>query len=198
MLRILVFAIILTSTAGAAPWAPLGPEGGMVRRLLIDPATPSTLYASTNNTFFKSVDGAATWVPHTTGLPPGTFPYRLALDPSTPTTLYAGIYLTGVAKSTDAGLNWTVLPGSPSFVRSLGVDGTGRIYVGTVNGVSRSTDGGATWLDTTLGGEIEALAVDPVTPGTVYAATFNFGLGTDNVYRSTDGGVTFTPTTLGD
>src|SRR5215510_1448204 len=121
MLRNLILALVVVSSADAAPWAPIGPDGGGIRRLLIDPTAPSTLYLSTDNSFYKSVDGAATWTRHNTGIPPGTFPYRLALDPTMPTTLYAGLSSLGLGKSTDAGLTWTVLPGSPPFVRSLGV-----------------------------------------------------------------------------
>src|SRR5262245_21063218 len=99
MLRILVLALVVVSRAGAAPWAPIGPDGGGIRRLLIDPTAPSTLYLSTDNGFYKSVDSAATWTPHNTGIPPGTFPYRLALDPTMPTTLYASFFPLGVGKS---------------------------------------------------------------------------------------------------
>src|SRR5262252_3193931 len=113
MLRILGLALLVASTAGAAPWAPIGPDGGDIRRLLIDPTAPSTLYLSTDNSFYKSVDGAATWTQHNTGIPVGTFPYRLELDPTSSTTLYAGFFPVGLGKSTDAGLTWSVLPGSP-------------------------------------------------------------------------------------
>ena len=74
----------------AAGWRSIGPEGGTVLSILIDPTAPSTLYAGTNGGgVFKSTDGGAHWSAVNTGL---TYPYpsALALDPTTPGTLYAG------------------------------------------------------------------------------------------------------------
>ncbi len=50
-------------------------------------------------------------------------------------------------------------------------------------GLLRSEDGGATWLDAPLVGEVRTLATDPAHASIVYAGTTD-GL----VYRSTDGG----------
>jgi hypothetical protein len=53
-------------------------------------------------------------------------------------------------------------------------------------GLRKSTDGGVTWTNTALGGnELNAFAIDPSTPTTLYAATDN------GVVGSTDGGATW-------
>lgn len=60
----------------------------------------------------------------------------------------------GIWKSTDNGVNWTLLPGTQNFwnVSRILCDAAGNVYVATVgsgNGIQRSTDGGATWTNIT-------------------------------------------------
>jgi hypothetical protein len=44
--------------AAAAPrWVQLGPDGGTVNSIAVDPADPSILYISTGGGVFKSIDG---------------------------------------------------------------------------------------------------------------------------------------------
>ena len=89
--------------AGANVWTSYGPPGGDVAILAIDPITPSTLYAGTDDGVFKSTNAGATWV--ATGLTT-TFVFAVAIDPSTPSNLYAGAGGGGVLTSTDAGATW--------------------------------------------------------------------------------------------
>lgn len=87
----------------------------------------------------------------------------VAIDPSTPATLYAGA---GDGSSNSGGGDF---------------------------GVFKSIDGGAIWtfpppnLDTV----VNALAIDPSNPATLYAGTFDWE-GAGGVYTSTDGGMTWT------
>ena len=80
-----------TVSAGTNVWTSNGPEGGTIRALAIDPATPTTLYAGTYGGVFKSTDGGGSWSAVNTGLT-NTEVSALAIDPATPTTLYAGTY----------------------------------------------------------------------------------------------------------
>lgn len=126
-------------------------------------------------------------------LPTGpAFVRALALDPAQPGVLYAGTDGTGVVKSTDGGMTWTVksVGLTQTNAPSLALDAVApsTIYVGTNNGgVFRSTDGGTSWgsrgLDNKLVG---ALALDPANPQVVYAGSAGpFGAG---VFKSTDAG----------
>ena len=66
------------------------PQRGMVHALVIDPHTPSVLYAGTYGpgTVFKSTDSGTTWRDLLPGQDVGVF--ALALNPLTPGTLYTG------------------------------------------------------------------------------------------------------------
>ena len=64
------------------------------------------------------------------------------------------------------------------------------MYAGNFQGVSKTTDGGRTWRRTALKWvHVQALALDPIDPQTIYAGMWS-GRG---VYRSTDGGTTWKP-----
>ncbi|MBS0195563.1 MAG: hypothetical protein JSR77_02290 [Planctomycetes bacterium] len=71
------------------------------------------------------------------------------------------------------------------------------VYIGTASGgVWKTTNGGTTWTpltDTLSTLNHGAVAVDPVTPTTVYAATGEYQSGTngDGLFRSLDSGVTW-------
>ena len=84
-----------TVSAGTNVWTSIGPEGGRILALAIDPAAPSTIYAGTWGGVFKSTNGGAAWSAVNTGLT-NTDVYALAIDPVTPSMLYAGTWGGGV------------------------------------------------------------------------------------------------------
>jgi photosystem II stability/assembly factor-like uncharacterized protein len=188
----------LTAIAtGGRDWASIGPEGGTILDLAVDPTRPQVVYAATyEGGVFKTANGGRTWRPANDGL--GSYYVRsLAVDPSDPATLYAGTE-GGVFKTTDGAGHWAaantglheeMLP----FVHVVAVDPThpATLYAGTPGlGIFKSTDGAATWQwfpDCELECYIDALVVDPVTPTTVYAG------GMDGAFKSMDGGDTWIP-----
>ncbi len=189
--------------AGNNVWTSLGPSGGTVNDLAIDPLTPTTLYAGTDSGVFKSTDGARTWQAMNTGLSLLSVT-ALVIDPLTPTTLYAGTTDPGVPggggvfKSTDGAHTWqamnTGLRTNLGFVRFLAIDPLTptTLYAGTDSGVFKSTDGARTWVPIEppnlgqLSFGVAALAIDPLTPTTLYAGTNGGG-----VFKSTDGASTW-------
>ncbi len=81
---------------GAATWTSIGPEGGEVPKLAIDPGNSSIVYVlTTPGGLFKSVDGGASWQSAVSGLA-GESVTAVAIDSQTPPTLYAGTYGSGV------------------------------------------------------------------------------------------------------
>jgi len=98
-------AIASVAYGGVNVWTSHGPYGGHVNALVIDPHTPSTLYAGTSIGVFQGINSGATWSVVNTGLP-GTGVAALAIDPHTPSTLYAAAG-GAVFRSTNSGANWT-------------------------------------------------------------------------------------------
>ena len=85
----LVFSVILMTSeigwSGINQWTSLGPDGGGVSALVLDPQTPTTIYALTSGGIFRSTDSGANWLA-TGGLPPadspGDVPISLSIDPA--------------------------------------------------------------------------------------------------------------------
>ncbi|HEX5732933.1 MAG TPA: SBBP repeat-containing protein [Blastocatellia bacterium] len=106
---------------------------------------------------FKSATGGSSWSAIKNGLAEENVK-TLAIDPVNPSTIYAG-----------------VAPTSP--------------FISFQGGVFKSTDGGGSWSDASNGlsiTSVNAIAIDPDTPSTIYAGT------TDGVFKSTDGGGSWT------
>ena len=173
-----------------------GPQPVFINGLAIDPKTPSRLYvASSNGGIFKSTDAGATW----TAIFSLTSATTVAVDPQNPSVLYAsfGSNTGTIFRSPDAGATWaTITNGLPAgwFANVLVPDRSvaGRVYaLGSFSSTRlyRTDNGGSDWIKIGSGlpdGAIAALAVDPNTPSTVYAAPSGGGL-----YRSTDAGASF-------
>ena len=73
---------------------------------------------------------------------------------------------------------------------------TATLYAATTAGVHKTTDGAQTWRPVNEGLadlEMRALAIDAVTPSTLYAATFIYPATVTSVYKSTDGGISWRP-----
>jgi photosystem II stability/assembly factor-like uncharacterized protein len=195
--RLLCFGLLLaTPPVRAGVWTSIGPDGGPLESVTIDPVTPSTVYASTGfDGVLKSVDGGVTWSSIT---PPGTYGFgqKVVVDPLAHSTIYVSRGST-MSKSLDGGATWTGYPTGESYPSSLAIDPIHptNLWMGGLNVVRRSTDGGVTWTATTLPPPATSeqpfdLSVDPSNPSVVFAASSsNAGVG---VYRSVDAGVTFT------
>ncbi|MEM7351855.1 MAG: hypothetical protein AAF657_13740 [Acidobacteriota bacterium] len=193
---------LFKSTNSGASWSAANdgfPGTAFAQDLAIDPITPSTLYAATSLGVFRSTDRGASWSAVLDGL--NTFTSVVAIDPVAPSTIYAGTLSKGLFKSTDSGASWSAINnGLPdSSTRALAIDpitpstlytATGPVLPGDDGGVFKSTDSGATWsaINNGLAGSalVLALAIDPITPSTLYTGTIN-----DGVFKSTDSGATW-------
>jgi photosystem II stability/assembly factor-like uncharacterized protein len=132
----------------------------------------------------------------TTHGPAGGPVLALAIAPGSPGTIYAASGSAGIFKSVDGGASWhatnaglqgfflddvTLDPRTPSVVYVAAFQGASTLY--------RSADEGATWIG--MGPDIppgvRALAVDPVTPTTLYASI----LFRPFLVKTTDGGATW-------
>lgn len=171
--------------------------------IIADPINASTAYAfnrfdSGKPAVEKTVDGGATWVIATTGLPAGAFVRSMAAGSDG--NLYVGLSPGGVYKSTNQGASWAAVnTGLPSNFstpwQGLAVAPTNpsTLYVSDSFSLYKSSNGGATW--TTVGplpGSTSALAVSSANSATLHYGAYQ---STAPLWVSTDSGGTWSPVT---
>lgn len=121
-----------------------GPPG--VSGIVIDPATPSTVYGALDGAgVYRSSDGGATWVAAATQ-PANPYVKALVIKPGDGATLFAATYGGGVFRSGNGGVDWAACAGQPGDLNllSLAMAG-GRLYAGGEAGVFVSSDDCASW-----------------------------------------------------
>jgi len=200
---------IYRSTDAGQTWTPV--LGGFPGTgVFFDPANPNIAYAALGfSGVYKSTDAGATWTradaAGTTKLPTTDVGrIALAIAPSNTSTLYASIGsaagggisglgpgLLGFFKSTDGGVNWTQLTGTPDYCNPqcwynnvVAVHPTDpmTVFVGGL-GLLRSSDGGNTWVGASQGASGVGLHVDHHT-----LSFSNAALGAVKLYIGNDGG----------
>lgn len=183
-------------------WISLGPEGGEVTDIVVDPQTPSTLYAVTLSAgIFKSTDSGNEWKSPNGGQATSSI-RELLIDPFSPATLYLLSNQGGIYKSTNGGDSWNAIypdntsnPAKP-MMNLLAIDPSkpNTLYAhNEEQQILRSTDGGVSWV---VVGNIREIAgdyarsagfleVNPINSTTLFLGTY------DGLLRSVDGGVTW-------
>lgn len=190
--------------SGAGWYAPIG--SGLVARselvtdhnygmrIAVSPLDSREVWITTKAGAFKSSDGGRGWKYFPFTAPLGSFPgcaqcykesnhvHAIALDPSTPGTVYLG-----TAYATREGAS-----AAKFAAQSLAFDSGGYVF--------KTTDGGATWLETSMGiptpadTSVYTMAVHPTNANIVYLGTSreDWNTGGDavalGVYRSSDRG----------
>ena len=192
-----LFLAGVQSLQAQAPWSAVGPAGGDARAFATVPGQPHHLYLGTTNSWlYESVDGGASW--HRLSKLDSSDDLildHIVVDAANPTRVYVAAWKVdhpdgGLWVSHDEGRNWSVVEGlrgqsirafaqAPSNPRML--------FAGTLEGVFRSSDAGATWTPISPAGsheihEVESLAIDPMNPDVVYAGTWHLP------WKTTDGG----------
>ena len=198
IISLLIFSIS-SNSFGDNQWVSIGPEGGPINALAIDPQTPDTLYAGTEGgAIFKSTNGGASWTAKSIQLTNASI-YALAIHPQTSDTLYAGT-LVGIYKSTSGGTNWTDINTGLNygifFSLAINPQTPDTIFVAGSGGVFKSTNGGEDWTVVNTGIPtytfVWALAINPQTPDTLYVGTWGGG-----VFKTTNGGMNWTAINTG-
>lgn len=209
---------VLKSTDGGTTWNNTGltwttSNNRLIRRMVIHPTNPNTLWVASNIGMFKTTDGGATW----TQTLNGENMYDVEIKPGDPSTLYAAS--NEFYKSTDGGNSWTLITtGTPAAVDvnriSIDVTAANPNYVyllagsdadASFLGLYRSNNSGTSFAlrsnspnifsyaedGNDTGGQSWydiALAISPTNAEEVYA-------GGINVWKSTNGGTDWTIST---
>lgn len=193
-LRIFVLMAVCLGLAGVVraqvlTWEPApGPYGGTVAQTLATTAA-GHLLAGTSTGILRSTDGGATWRAYTDGFPAGDVRAIVATPDG---TLYAGLYGDGVFARLPGAQAWTPTGLRGVLLTTLLYDARGSLFAGTLGGLLRSDDDGASWkvipFFNKMDGGVQVLAANE---------TYLFAGTKQGVYRSSDGGVTWEAVTLG-
>jgi photosystem II stability/assembly factor-like uncharacterized protein len=189
-------AYLPIAASGIRSW--IGPNGGFIVAIAIDPSNPKLVYAGTYGSgVFKSQDTGQTWQPASQGLDNLSI-CSLVVDPTNPSILYAGTYKNQLYKSIDGGNTWGWSGAgmqAQAIVYAIAVDRDlpTRLFAST-RGISnngnppwkgviyRSVDAGLTWAPvlTNVGGAddqdwVYSITIDPNDHNHIYAASHEHG-----------------------
>ncbi|MGD0294635.1 MAG: transcriptional regulator [Terracidiphilus sp.] len=195
-----VFILVLLAVTGLAaqtPWSAIGPMGGDARAFAVVPGEPHHLYLGTTNSWlYESMDGGASWRRLSKlDAADDLVLDHIVVDAANPATIFAAAWKLdqpggGLWMSRDSGRSWSAVEGlrGQSIRAFAQAPSESKILIaGTLEGVFRSRDWGATWTQISPAGsreihEVESLAIDPADPNVVYAGTWHLP------WKTTDGG----------
>ncbi len=196
-----IFGLISFSATGAnaQQWNAVGPYGGDARSFAYSPAAPSHILLGTTNSWVYETDDAQHWTRLSKIAANDSLVVdNIVFDQVNPNRVLVGAWRLdrpdgGIYISEDEGRHWNPVSGMKGqSVRALAqAPSDPKVFVaGTLAGVYRSEDGGATWkLISPMGStelhEVESIAIDPVNPQVIYAGTWHLP------WKTVDGGKTW-------
>src|ERR1700722_1625932 len=198
---VLSLAVTLAQAARGQEWHALGPPGGDVRSLAVDPSHPARIFlGAADGHIFGSEDSGGHW------LLLGRASSRLdavitpiVVDPRDGNVIFASSWTRhapggGVFRSADGGRTWTSAGLAGQAVRALRMapSDPNILIAGTLDGVYRSLDASRTWQRISPENHEElrnfdSLAIDPVDPRILYAGTYHLP------WKTLDGGKNWQP-----
>lgn len=200
------------TTDSGINWIPLTDDQPSMANgsIVIDQANPNIIYAGTGEATYsivsyygagllKSTDAGATWTNYTSGLPLRTYFARLIIHPNNSNHLLAAMGNGGLYRSTNGGVNWSVIQTGRCDDVIFSPTGDTAFAVGSgIGGLRRSTDGGATFsvFGTGLsGGTRTNFDLCLINPSVMYAAVYSGS--TVIVFKSTNYGANWTQLSSG-
>jgi photosystem II stability/assembly factor-like uncharacterized protein len=199
-----VVSLLWISTALVAeqPWQPIGPDGGNVRSLAIDPRDPDRIFLGTSaGNLYLSIDKGATWSRFAR---PGNSAEmvldHIVIDSTDPRNIFVAAWNAQLPnsdgdlyRSHDAGKTWEIvadLHGKSLRALSMAASDPKILVVGALDGIYRSRNGGRDFERISPANHaeiknVESVAIDPVNPDVIYAGTWHLP------WKTEDGGKTW-------
>ncbi|RPJ87531.1 MAG: hypothetical protein EHM18_00655, partial [Acidobacteria bacterium] len=171
---------ISKTTDGGLSWAyansGLASYAHTVLTIVLDPSTPSRVYAGTMGGLYRSENGGQQWS-RISDLPARAV-RAVKVLPGQPGVILVSCG-TGLFRSDSGGTSWVEiglqLPDFARNVTEIVAENANVLYIATLGGgIYRSSDGGISWTPFntgTVGHWVYALEIDPNDPNTLYAAT---------------------------
>lgn len=174
-------------------WEVVGPSGGDVRVVAIDPQDKDKVYISTlDGQIYKSPDGGASWSLLVNLNEPQLILDQLMVDANDSKSIYASGHRHkspgGFFYSNDGGKSWNEskqLKGESIHSMTQSSFNKKVLTVGTTGGVWISNNSGRDWeklTSPTTPVNVDSLAIDPRNSSTIYAGTWW------RAYKTTDSG----------
>ncbi|MFI5166882.1 MAG: IPTL-CTERM sorting domain-containing protein [Thermoanaerobaculales bacterium] len=187
----------LPASGGVNAWTPLGPYGGGVNGMAVDPFASGTLWLATDGGVFKTTDSGGHWA--RVFAPVAGIVRSVVAHPTTPGTVLACTYQGVIWKTTDAGASWSVSSGgipTPIGASSSQIEfkrgDPSVVYARFNSSLYQSTDGGSNWLQIgaadLAGKQLFELFIDPATPTTLWVRAAALG-----IMKSVNGGANWSP-----
>ncbi len=184
---------VFTDISKLSVWSVVGPSGGDVRVVTIDPADKNRLYISTlDGQVHISQDAGKSWKLLVNLNKPQLVLDQLFVDSRDSKVIYTsgnrGKVAGGFFKTTDGGATWKESKDLRNEAMHAMVQSKvdpNVLFVGTKSGVWVSNDSGESWSKVESGTspvDVNSMAVDPKNNATIYAGT-NW-----RPYKSTDNG----------
>ncbi|HBE81655.1 MAG TPA: YCF48-related protein [Pyrinomonadaceae bacterium] len=176
-----------------AEWTVVGPDGGDVRAIAIDPKDPERIYISTlDGQIHSSSDGGRTWQMLVNLDKPQLVIDDMFVDSRDSNVIYAAGHRHkapgGFFKSKDGGKTWKEskeLRNESIHAMTQSESDPENLFVGTTSGVWVSRNSGDDWEKISSGSmpiNVNSLAIDPRSRDTIFAGTWW------RAYKSTDAG----------
>lgn len=200
---LLLMALFGCAVVNAQSWHALGPDGGDVFSLAMDPHDPQTLYLGcADGHIFGSSDAGDHWqLLGRAGESQTAVVSSIVVDARDSEQLYASTWTRelhgeggGVFRSGDAGIHWVSAGLEGHAVRALAQAPSDprELVAGALDGVFLSSDAGATWRRISPANDaelhnVDSIAIDPKDAKIIYAGTFHLP------WKTTDGGAHWNP-----
>jgi hypothetical protein len=151
----LIGLLLIAAGARAQTWKPLGPPGGDVHSLAMDPSHPGKIFLGTaDGHIFGSQDDGEHWtLLGRAGTRQDAVITAIVVDPRNANVLFASARMQdpaaggGIFRSSDGGRSWRTSGLEGQAVRALAMAPSDAdiLVAGTLDGVYRSNDDGKTW-----------------------------------------------------